>query len=172
MYVLFSPIILMFKLNFSFEKENHLDLFKIRDKVSCTIKLSRSIQTLWSCCIYSCTLWTYLFFICCGDMTEVFTSLPEQDILFAEFFLEEFLWKHRAQEFLYDLKLLITFSTLQYWPVVKKEITGCNVVNKIAASVGTGWCRRAHLCVLREGEKGGGSETPELNAKPPEGVVD
>lgn len=105
-------------------------------------------------------------------MTEVFTSLPEQDILLTEFFLEEFLWKHTAQKFLYDHKLVITFSTLQLWPVVRKEITGCNVVNKIAVSVGTGWCRRAHLLsVLREDEEGGGSGTPELNTEPANGVV-
>lgn len=31
-------------------------------------------------------------------MTEVFTGLPEQDILLAEFFLEKFLWKHTVKE--------------------------------------------------------------------------
>lgn len=33
----------------------------------------------------------YLLFICCRNMTEVFTGLPEQDVLLTEFFLEKFL---------------------------------------------------------------------------------
>lgn len=43
-------------------------------------------------------------------MTEVFTGLPEQDVLLTEFFLEKFLWRHTLQEFfLYVLKLVIAF---------------------------------------------------------------
>lgn len=45
-------------------------------------------------------------------MTEVFTGLPEQDILLTEFFLEEFLWSHTVQEFLYDLKLFLSSATV------------------------------------------------------------
>lgn len=32
-------------------------------------------------------------------MTEVFTGLPEQDILLTEFFLQKLLWRHTAPEF-------------------------------------------------------------------------
>lgn len=64
-------------------------------------------------CICSHTLWTYLLFICCRDMTEVFTGLPEQDVLLTEFFLEKFLWRHTVPEFLSDLKLVSIFSSSQ-----------------------------------------------------------
>lgn len=78
-------------------------------------------------------------------MTEVFTGLPEQDILLTEFFLEKFLRRHTAQQFLYDLYEFLLFPVLLLWllsPVVRKEIIGCNVVNKTGVSVGAGWCRR------------------------------
>lgn len=54
-------------------------------------------------CIFYCKLWTYLLFISCRDMTEVFAGLPEQDVLLTEFFLEKFLQGCRLQEFLYGL---------------------------------------------------------------------
>ncbi len=49
-------------------------------------------------------------------MTEVFTGLPEQDILFTEFFLEKFLQRHTAQQFIYYFKLVIIFSF--FFPVL------------------------------------------------------
>ncbi len=48
--------------------------------------------------------------------------------------------------------------------VVWKEITGCNVVNRIGVCVGAGRRRRVQLCsVKREGEERGGSGMPELH---------
>lgn len=73
-------------------------------------------------------------------MTEVFAGLPEQDILFTEFFLEEFLWKYTVEEF-YMISNWSSHSQLS------AEMIWCNVVNKIAVSMDAGWCRRVHLGV-------------------------
>lgn len=67
-------------------------------------------------------------------MTEVFTGLPEQDILLTEFFLEKLLRRHTAPEFFYTNTTGDFFSVFVSGVVVaesrgeEKEIIGCNVV--------------------------------------------
>lgn len=82
----------------------------------------------------------YLLFICCRDMTEVFTGLPEQDILLAEFFLEKFLWKHTVKEvfFFPSVYVISTGDHILIFPVLlllrpveRADITGCNVTRLV-----------------------------------------
>lgn len=104
-------------------------------------------------------------------MTEVFTGLPEQDILLTEFFLEKLLWRRTAPEFFYMnttgdffLRFLFQVLLLLRAGVRKKKLLGVMLWNKTGVSVGAGWCGRVQLwSVLREGEERGGSGTPELN---------
>lgn len=91
-------------------------------------------------------------------MTEVFTGLPEQDVLLAEFFLEKFLWRHtRVLGLPSDWRRSLFLPP----PQLCRACQECSVAKKTVVSVGAGQSGRAELWL--ESEERGGSVMPELN---------